>query len=266
VDKERLKKLAENPDFISGIYNYCDRWCEHCPFTSRCMNFAFCEEQFDNAEVRDINNEAFWQKLSEMFQLTLEMVKETAKEKGIDLDSIDMQAVSEELSETRDAAANHECCCAAKVYGQMVDNWFDSAKDLFEKKADDLSLEVRLELPASNPDEEITDIKDSVDIIRWYQHFIYVKVRRAIGGVQKDGLRKPDKIDSDSNGSAKIALISIDRSIGAWGQMCKHFPGRRDDILDILVHLERLRKKAETVFPDARMFVRPGFDRIYQGN
>ena len=26
--------------FILGIFNYCDRWCERCPFTSRCRSFS----------------------------------------------------------------------------------------------------------------------------------------------------------------------------------------------------------------------------------
>ena len=26
--------------FIVGVYNYCDRWCERCAFTSRCRVFA----------------------------------------------------------------------------------------------------------------------------------------------------------------------------------------------------------------------------------
>src|SRR5262245_58416083 len=32
--------LAKDPNFISGIYNYCDRWCERCAFTSRCFLYA----------------------------------------------------------------------------------------------------------------------------------------------------------------------------------------------------------------------------------
>jgi len=46
MNKEDLLKLAKNDQFISGIYNYCDRWCERCSFTSRCMNFAMADEQF----------------------------------------------------------------------------------------------------------------------------------------------------------------------------------------------------------------------------
>ena len=260
MDKEYIKKLAENPNLIPGIYNYCDRWCERCPFTSRCMNFALSEEHFADPQTHDINNEAFWEKLSEIFQLTLEMVKETAQEQGIDLDSLDLQQAADERETIRNSAKHHECPCAAKVYGQMVNDWFDSAKELFEEKADDLGLQVRLELPDSDPAEEADNLKDSVDIIRWYQHFIYVKLIRAVQGQLEDISQGLDEFPKDSDGSAKVALIAIDRSIAAWGQMREHFPQRRDDILDVLVHLDRLRRKTETLFPDARTFVRPGFD------
>jgi predicted protein tyrosine phosphatase len=37
MDRHGLLKLASDPKFIPGIYNYCDRWCERCPFTSRCL-------------------------------------------------------------------------------------------------------------------------------------------------------------------------------------------------------------------------------------
>ncbi len=260
MDKEYIKKLAENPNLIPGIYNYCDRWCERCPFTCRCMNFAINEEQFADPENHDINNEALWEGLSETLRLTLEMVKEMAQEQGIDLDSLDLEKAADERESVRNSAENHECPCAAKVYGQMVNNWFDSTKDLFEEKADELGLKVRLELPGYDPAEELDNLKDSVDIIRWYQHFIYVKLIRAVQGKLQETPQSLDEFPKDSDGSAKVALIAIDRSIVAWGQIREHFPQRRDDILDILVHLDRLCRKTESVFPDARAFVRPGFD------
>lgn len=38
--------------FILGIYNYCDRWCESCAFTSRCGAFAraFVRAGFDEPD------------------------------------------------------------------------------------------------------------------------------------------------------------------------------------------------------------------------
>ena len=264
MDKEYLKKLARNPEFISGIYNYCDRWCERCPLTSRCMNFAFGEEQFASPEARDIENKVFWQKLSETFQMTLDLLKEMAEEQGIDLDSLDLDAVEEEERRGEEFAENHVCSRAAKVYGEMVDLWFDSAKGLFEEKGDELNLEVRLGIPNANPVGEAARLKDAVQIICWYQHQIYVKLMRAIQGACEERPEILDEFPKDSDGSAKVALIAIDRSIAAWGELRNHFPEREDDILDLLVHLDRLRRKVEEVFPAARAFVRPGFDETYE--
>jgi hypothetical protein len=38
--------------FISGIYNYCDRWCERCSMTARC--YVFWQEK--RAEASPISN------------------------------------------------------------------------------------------------------------------------------------------------------------------------------------------------------------------
>lgn len=62
------------------------------------------------------------------------------------------------------------------------------------------------------------------------------------------------------DGSVKVALISIDRSIAAWMRMREYLPEKQDEILDILIHLDRLRKSLENAFPKARTFKRPGFD------
>jgi hypothetical protein len=260
MDKEVIKKLAANPNFISGIYNYCDRWCERCPFTSRCLNFALGEEQFADPEVRDIDNEAFWQKLTETFQVTLDMLREIVEQEGIDLDSLDVEEAAEQERLNEEIAANHECAIAAAMYGDMVDDWFDSAEGLFEEKGNELNLKVRLAIPDTDPFEEATSLKDSVETLGWYQHLIWIKIMRAIEG---DLRREPEILDGlprNSNGSAKVALIAIDRSMAAWGAMRNHFPEREDTILDLLVHLDRLRRKIEETFPDARAFVRPGFD------
>ena len=83
MDKDGIRKLAEDPRFTSGIYNYCDRWCERCVFTSRCMNYALSEQEHDNPEARDIHNQVFWDKLRGILSATLDMAREKAKEMGI---------------------------------------------------------------------------------------------------------------------------------------------------------------------------------------
>lgn len=93
---------------------------------------------------------------------------------------------------------------------------------------------------------------------RWYLFQIYVKLSRAVSEKQED----EEDILKDSDGSAKVALIGIDRSIAAWGILLNHFQKQEDELLEILVILERLRKRVEKEFPNARSFTRPGFDAI----
>ena len=57
----------------------------------------------------------------------------------------------------------------------------------------------------------------------------------------------------------------MDRSISAWGEIIKFSPYQEDNILGIIAHLNRLRNLTEADFPDARDFVRPGFDEIVPG-
>jgi hypothetical protein len=256
MDKKDIKKIAKNPAFIPGIYNYCDYWCERCPFTSRCMNFALSGKQFPDKESHDINNKLFWQQLSEILQLTLEMLEESAIEKGIDLNSIEFESVTKEEKTKKKNTEEEKCCLSAKKYADLVENWFKSSSHLFKRKEDELNLAAELETLNINPAKEAAEIKDAVDIIRWYQHQIHSKLTRAAIG-------DSNEFPEDRNGSAKVALIAIDRSMVAWREIHQHFPECEDETLDFLVHLDRLRRKVEKIFPKAREFVRPGFDENY---
>ncbi len=260
MDKEKLKNLGSDPRFISGVYNYCDRWCERCPFTNRCANFEISEEQFADPDSRDINNELFWQKLSETFQATLELVNEMMEEQGIDINSIDDEAYKKREKRIKEEIDNNELIISARAYGDIASKWFESAKELFFDKEIDLNKKAELELPGENPDKEAASILDAVDVIMWYLHFIQVKLMRAIHGELEDRFEIPDDFPKDSDGSAKVALIAIDRSISAWGKMMNYFPDQEDELLKILVLLEQLRRKTEKEFPNARSFIRAGFD------
>jgi len=67
-------------------------------------------------------------------------------------------------------------------------------------------------------------------------------------------------LEDDSNGSAKIALIAIDRSIGAWGVVVRYNRFYQDSVLEIVSLLKLLRQAIQETFPGAEAFVRPGLD------
>src|SRR5436309_15735657 len=83
--RRTLTELANNPDLIPGIYNYCDRWCERCPLTSRCLVYATEQEDDVSPESQDIHNADFWRKLNSIMDETRQIITEWASQTGIDL-------------------------------------------------------------------------------------------------------------------------------------------------------------------------------------
>ena len=263
MEADELGALAANPQFIPGIYNYCDRWCERCALSHRCLSYAMERTEDDgDSEARDLSNQKFWDKLHRQFQATIEMVRADAKARGIDLDEPSLRAdvIAQERAERRRAAKNLPLARAAINYANAAGEWFKHAAPVFKAKA--LEFETLARLETGNPEGEAAEIAEFVDVIRWYQHFIYVKLSRAIESRANEELETDEemkKFPKDSDGTAKIALIAMDRSIAAWSGL-RAALGGIDDILDLLAQLAAIRRETEKLFPQARAFVRPGFD------
>jgi hypothetical protein len=282
MDRKELKGLAGNPAFVSGIYNYCDRWCERCPFTARCLVYATekADEELDDPDTHDINNDKFWRKLEAVFRETRELIQEWAEEAGVDLDAAEAEAAQAEHEQEQDSAKQHHLSLSARDYARMVQQWFDEEFAVEQNVHDDLTGK------SKNAGEDI-NVSDAIEVIRWYQFFIAAKVFRALMGVEREAIEAdsagedvfPDLefdddegVDleevlaeaaaSDSNGSAKIALIAIDRSLSAWRVMQSSFAEKASTIMPMFVELERLRRGVEQIFPKARDFIRPGFDEM----
>jgi hypothetical protein len=115
-------------------------------------------------------------------------------------------------------------------------------------------------IPGTNPDADAVRICDCLEVIRWYQHQIYVKLCRAATGTIRGESEDLECLQEDADGSAKVAIIGIERSTAAWATLLAHLPDQEPDILDLLVTLKRLLQQVETAFPHARAFLRPGFD------
>ena len=226
MKKADLIELAQNSNLISGIYNYCDRWCERCPLTSRC--FLYATEQAD-ADLADPETE---------------------------------------LGQ------------ATRKYAMAVENWFKTEFDKeFPRHEASESLEAG--------EEELT-IQNAIAVIRWYQFFIAAKTFRALSGRHNADLETEDDEElpdlfalepqddedfdydaviasagrRDAHGSAKVALIAVDRSISAWRSLQMSLPVKADSIKPMLIDLELLRRSMEARFPRARDFIRPGLDEV----
>jgi hypothetical protein len=240
MQRRSLTTLANDRNLIPGIYNYCDRWCERCPLTSRCLVYATEQEDDLLPKSQDIQNADFWQRLNSIMDDTRQMISEWATQAGIDLTQ------SEDANQTRNQRSrqlvdNHPLTKAAKKYANLASDWFRELDQAIQSESFD---------------------PDARDVIQWYQYQIAVKTMRALSG-QKDELKADTGVaeqPKDSDGSAKVALLGIDRSIAAWRLMQLSLPEHADSVVPLLLQLDRLRNRVEKHFPDARAFVRPGFD------
>lgn len=256
MKKDDLRKPARNPRFIPGIYNYCDRWCERCAFTARCQTFAMEQEanRREGGPPRDMA--AFWKRFEASLKQTRKQVLDMAKERGITFDSAEMEKIGREEERRSHAAKKHPIAKAGLKYIKMVDQWFKIGESGLREKEEEILEQAKLGV--TRVKQEVASLTDVVEILRWYQHQIYVKLMRGLDADEED--EATGEFPKDSDGSVKVALIAMDRSIAAWLRLKEFFPDKTDSILTMLVHLDRLRRAAEKQFPNARSFVRPGFD------
>lgn len=245
----------DDEKFISGIFNYCDRWCERCALTARCRVYADENEGPDDPESRDITNAKFWRKLESIFTQAHQMIVRWAEENGIDLSALDTEAAREEQRRRMDSAENHRLVLAAKNYAERVSEWFKVTAG--ETQTYDDSGAAKIEI------DENEDIIQAREVIYWYQFQIAAKLIRGLMSrrdEEEDDL--DDDFPRDSEGSIKVALIAMDRSISAWRLMQIAQPDKAESIVPLLLGLEKLRQGTEQLFPNAREFIRPGFDEV----
>jgi hypothetical protein len=267
---ENLKRHVSRPEMISAIHNYCDRWCERCSFTDRCSVFTSQSREDgvfrisvsgitdDGSLIDQTENERFAELTGQTLEAASEFLREAAEEAGIDLDEVIIHEVEQAL-QLKEQADEHPLVAAARDYTFAVHDWLIGL---------DAPLTARIETPdTAEGSADLTEIvgqgikhvADAIETIMRYQLLITTKLFRAVShecGVYDE---IPDD-SADANGSAKVALIAIDRSYTSWFRLIDYIPDQERNFLDFLVRLERLRRGVEHAWPNARAFIRPGFD------
>ena len=232
-------------NFIQGIFNYCDRWCERCDFTDRCRVFA--DERNRKIEDSDDPMCDTLMVVSESLAEAKQMLLEQAEERGIDLiEAMNDPEVEIGIERARETADSEEASILARRY----------------------SMETRslLENPETWAGDEIDDpiVADTLEVLRHYLFSVAVNVHSCFhAALDIDGYDDPDAIidtQSYANGTAKITLIIVERSILGWTYLMNE--SNSDLLRPVIERLERIAQLLESKFPNAREFIRPGFDEI----
>ena len=229
-------------DFISA---YCDRWCERCAFTTRCSEYAvevateMCAgdiaagiELAIGAPPPQTDAE---RRRREEFLESLPNFEPTEAE--LEAYERDRQAREERIDELPIKAQSMTVTVLSR-------GWLKDNRERADLKANRLTA-------------------DALDVLGWHSLLMATKLHRALDG--RDRAQRGESwgddhpIQNDWNGSAKVALISIVRSARAW-EVIVQATGD-STAAHIASELRKLWRDVETVFPDVRKFIRPGFDQ-----
>jgi hypothetical protein len=265
--------------FIPSIFNYCDYWCERCTFTRRCRNYAMGREMEREAgggkPIEDATNAAFWSGLADKLRETsvFGRANEWADECDDDFDVGPDPEWDAREKARQGAVRRHALSRLAEDYMKQADAWLKAAN------ADLKTVAAELVDAAANPftredvEEQARQIGEMIEVVAWYHTFIFPKMSRAIRGLlereEADGPAADILRESrlrDANGSAKVTLVAIERSIAAWLHLREVLPAHESAILNMLALLDRMRRGIRATLPGAESFRRPGFDGETEGD
>lgn len=236
-----------NVDRIDFISSYCDRWCERCAFTSRCSLFAvqaaigMCGDVADGIEL------AVGRPCEESHAKTGSTLPQWIDE--FDDSAMTLSERSDFERRERDIDARIDDTSImniASAFSVLAHKWLAARGESVRRSADHV-------------------IREALEIAAHDALFIGAKLRRALDGRdrhERNGDDDSHPVQNDWNGSAKVALISIERSEAAW-RVIAHATGEETPAM-LADELRNLRREIEAVFPNACSFVRPGFDEPWR--
>ena len=259
MNKDDFLKMASDDQYLSGIYNYCDRWCEKCPFTSRCLNYTALQELGDGKDISGLSLNESFDIIKDIFDLTAELLEEFAEKEGIDLSEIDDEEYSIEEEVRR--VEEHPLSVKAAQYFHLVYHWLNTRDKIVKSRFDEY-----LNLTEMGFDEDVQfkkaeELNEALEIIRWYYTFIRVKINSALNIKYFENLLDdPEHFDEQLNIAAKLALIGCSKSLEAWNLLYKILDEDEDELLKILAYLKNLSNEIRKEFPSAEAFKRPYFE------
>ena len=236
--KKHIAEISKGAELIPGVYNYCDRWCERCTMAKHCSIYYMEQQEIKNGE----ENKNSVDRISDIFSLTMEMMQDMSSELGIDFDEIGDFTIPEHTPSKLEELAIK--------YGKDVMLWLSANNKFFNDYSENIMLV---------NEEASFKIGDCLETISWYSSVIGAKIHRSMSQLDTDYGDNISDIE-DQKGSAKVALISIDKSMESFIYILNNIGEQEDDSLNFLAALSKIRRNILKLFPDALDFIRPGFD------
>lgn len=179
--------MARANKFESGIFNYCDRWCEKCHKAKKC--FLFYKEQKNREELIEKGIDPDDPKnifliVEKSFKETEDLLNKFIKENKIDLSKLDDNQDEYELIEK---ATKRD-----KLY-KLSNKFIKKLGEYFE----------------TTPSLDIEEYRESFENLSHHGFFLGPKIYRSVFGVYESRYEKGDNKAFSLKDSEKCAMVTL---------------------------------------------------------
>ena len=239
-DDARVNRMiGDRIDFVSA---YCDSWCERCAFTHRCSSFAARAAIAMCGDVRQGLELAVGRPRCADRRASMQpMPAWLAEIQDVEVSAEESARWEREEDDRRLRLDGTSMMKTAKAVAELSREWLAAQPAGLQARTDPV-------------------LAEALAVAQYDVHLFWVKLYRALDGRDREDedIDDDDPIQNDWNGSAKVALICIERSDAAWRVIAASTA--QETPLAIADQFRDLQHEVEREFPDAWRFVRPGFD------
>ena len=177
------KSVFREENFIPGVFNYCNAWCERCPFLLRCRNYAMAADEDGNPI--GYRAEGGREKIGDNLRKAIEMPENGDRERDFDpeelmnMDEPDPEDVKEwegEEERQEQDARKHPLYDLTKAYTERSREWLDVNEERIDKRLRGLQASL-------DTHNDGARLANATEVAHWYVFMIHVKCHRALRGI-----------------------------------------------------------------------------------
>ena len=214
-------------DHLSGISNYCFRWCERCPFTARCAIFGR-----GVPSRQDFSIPAAFPALSGSYAAFRRRLNHQLQKDGSSVQSIEAEPALTEADLRR-------------ISRNMVLEHLQSSEwsQLWHRSAD-----------FDNP------VVQAVHELNWYIVLLGPKMQRALMSEEQSTNQRGEFYYFDARRTAYLVVVSLARATAAVTVLLEQGIEPRSRLLELAQRFLRLSANLRKRMPDISLFPRPYWD------
>jgi len=263
-----LNFMHEN---ISGIFNYCDRWCEKCSYINRCLLF----KQEAEREIKHIlwdedknDPDLIAKDLADDFKETFAHINNFMCEKDEVFEEFEKDDYEDDfVDEDEDGFFKEEIDKAERpsTFLENSENFLILLSEKlfrdFYKYYDHLRLKMPDDLEENNPQSVL---RQYLDTLGWYTPQINVKIRMCYWNKHKLSKAKdPEIAEMDEemlNVSARIVFVGVENCINALKNLPQQKLESESEIVSLFTMIKQIKEMLINEFPMVLTYKRPYFD------